>query len=106
MPTGTPGQTKIPDADIAKWCAANQNVLVTADQDFKGRWMRSGLLGTHGVEVIVFMRDLEGLSFQHATITKYLPNWQGTLSLDPYGYRVWDQPLNRPMRLRASKYRP
>ena len=105
-PTGVKGQTEAEDPDIASWCASHRYVLVTADSDFKGRWLRSGLLGERGVEVIVFSRDLEGLHVQHSLITKFLPKWQAELGLQEYGYRVWDQSLNGSIKQRRSKYRP
>ena len=100
-----PGQNKAADGKIAEWCAENQRVLVTVDSDFSGRWLRTGLLAQHGVEVIVFMKDIEGLSLQYQLIAKHLPMWQALLRPKPYGYRVWDQPLNRSLRERTSKHR-
>ena len=103
--TSTPGQNRAPDDLIAERCSNGGLVLVTADSDFRGRWLRSGVLGNHGVEVIVFTQDLQGLDQQHQVITRWLPRWKSELGRLPYGYRVWDQPVNRAIRLRPSKYR-
>jgi hypothetical protein len=96
------GQNDTPDETIAKWCGDNRYVLVTVDSDWRGRWLRSGLLKDHGVEVVVFSRDVPGLQPQHATITKHLPQWQDVLERQPYGHRVWQQYKNqnrlRPLR--------
>lgn len=85
------GQSRAPDEVIAPWCARTEHVLVTIDEDFKGRWIRSGLLAEHGVEVIVFDRDIIGLAEQHHRITMHLPHWQDELSGAPYAHRVWLQ---------------
>jgi hypothetical protein len=42
---------------------------VTTDQDFRGKWVRNGLLAKHGIEVIAFDRDVPGLRTQHERIT-------------------------------------
>jgi hypothetical protein len=100
-----PGQSPTADEVIARWCAATEWVLVTTDEDFRGRWWRSGLLRDHGVEVIVFDRDIAGLSEQHRRITLHYGDWQATLAANKYGFRVWRQgskgpprPLQRPSR--------
>ncbi len=103
--TSTPGQNRAPDELIAERCADGQIVLVTVDSDFRGRWLRTGVLANHGVEVIVFTKDLEGLDQQHQVVTRWLPNWKSELGKKPYGYRVWDQPVNRSLYRRKSKYR-
>ena len=89
------GHCHAPDEVIAPWCAKTQHVLVTIDEDFKGRWLRSGLLAAHGVEVIVFDKDIPGLTAQHLRITTCLPWWQRTLEPHPYGHRVWLQTRKR-----------
>ena len=81
------------------------NPYVGDFDDFRGRWMRSGVLANNGVEVIVFTQDLEGLDEQHRIVTKWLPRWKSELGRNPYRYRVWDQPVNRPIRRRPSKHR-
>jgi hypothetical protein len=68
--------------------------LVTIDSagfSFNGRWVRTGLLARHGVEVIVFDRDIKGITEQHRRLTAHLPYWQSELERQPYGYRVWHQ---------------
>ena len=67
--TLTFGQNDTPDEIIAEWCGPSQHVLVTVDADFRGRWLRSGLLAAHRVEVVVFSSDVPGLANQHATIS-------------------------------------
>ena len=89
------GQSPADDETIAKWCAATGRVLVTCDEDFRGRWVRSGLLERHGVEVIVFDEELAGLRAQHREITRHLPHWQQELGLHQPGHRVWLQSRHR-----------
>jgi len=85
------GQCQAPDPVISDWCAKTENVLVTSDTEFHGRWVRSGLLSQHGVEVIVFAEQIPGLQEQHRRVTRHLPAWMSTLGVNPYGYRVWVQ---------------
>lgn len=91
-PSGTVhGQHPAQDAEIAKWCAVAEYVLITCDQDFRGRWVRSGLLREHNVEVVVFTEELSGLREQHARVTRHLPYWEQELSKQPFAFRVWEQ---------------
>jgi hypothetical protein len=87
----TPGQSNVEDPDIAKWVADSERVLVTIDSDFRTRWIKTGLLQRHGVEVIVFTQDLKGLREQFGRVVKHLPYWATDLREYPYGYRVWEQ---------------
>jgi len=87
----TVGQCNVQDEDVAPWCADNRFVLVTIDRGFKTRWIKSGLLADHGVEVIVFAKDIKGPRAQHEAITKRLPHWMAVLGQYPYGFRVWEQ---------------
>lgn len=89
--TGTPGQSRATDEEIARWCAQTEHVLVTVDEDFRGRWVRSGVLAAEGVEVIVFNRPPIGLDEQHLEVTRHLPYWKSTLEKSPYQHRVWAQ---------------
>jgi hypothetical protein len=92
MGSAVVGRSPTPDEVIAKWCAATGRVLVTCDEDFRGRWVRSGLLCKHGVEVIVFEKELAGLEEQHHRVTMHYPWWQLTLRntsrLTGYGFRA------------------
>jgi hypothetical protein len=93
------GQSLAPDDQIAEWCAKTEYVLVTLNsQDFAGygRWVRNGLLAKHGVEVIVYDRDIKGLQEQHRRLTANLERWTQALETFPYGHRVWDQGLRGP----------
>ena len=85
------GQCNVQDEEIAPWVASLGMVLVTIDSDFQTRWVKSSLLSNHGVEVIVFSRDLKGPREQHDRITLNMPHWQSTLVPFDYGYRVWSQ---------------
>ena len=85
------GQCNVLDEDVAPWVAANELVLVTIDTGFLTKWVKTGLLRNHGVEVIVFSRDLKGLREQHGRIVKHLPHWIEDLGQHAYGYRVWEQ---------------
>lgn len=87
----TPGCCDIADEEIAEWCAREKQTLVTIDEDFRGRWVRTGLLKKFGVEVIVFDKDVKGLDEQHRRITLHLPYWHLALGPGPYAYRVWTQ---------------
>lgn len=99
------GQCKAEDGEIAKWCSENGRVLVTGDEDFSGRWVRSGELAKHGVEVVVFDRELAGLRTQHERITRHLPHWVRALSAYPAGHRVWVQGERLDPRLQEGKRR-
>lgn len=91
-PPGTPrGRQPRPDSDVAKWCGQTSHVLVTIDTDFHTRWIKTGLLAAHGVEVVVFSEDLKGLTAQHARVTRHYPYWQSVLGRGPYLHRVWMQ---------------
>lgn len=90
-----PGQQNAEDEDIAKWCATTETTLVTADEDFRGRWVRSGALMRHGTEVIVFKKQLVGLDVQHRIITVCLPGWHQRLDPQAYAHRVWEQDPGR-----------
>jgi hypothetical protein len=85
------GQCNASDADISAWCARTEHVLVTSDREFYGRWIRSGMLAEHGVEVIVFSELIPGLAEQHRRVTKHLPAWISVLGVNPYAHRVWVQ---------------
>lgn len=85
------GQCNATDAQIVEWCAKTEHVLITVDQEFYGRWARSGLLQKHGVEVIVFTQDLQHVRYQHSEVTRHLPYWEMELCRQPYGHRVWAQ---------------
>lgn len=67
------GQCDAEDPDIASWCAARDQVLVTLDADFKVRRARGQTLVGLGAEAIVIEYDLSGRpSRQHAEITRLL----------------------------------
>lgn len=85
------GQQRAEDEEIARWCAQTETVLVTIDSDFQSRWVRSGALQRAGVEVIVFTKDLKGLSEQHRVVTACIPRWCQVLGRDAYAHRVWLQ---------------
>ena len=91
------------DKEIVAWCAGHAHVLVTSDGDFKGRWIRSGLLASHGVEVIVFNQDIQGINNQQCRITKHLPEWQSDLEGQPYAHHVWIQHKKRRLRLKEGR---
>ena len=99
------GQCNAADEEIAKFCATAEYVLVTTDTDFNGRWVRSGLLKEHNVEVIVFITELPGLTEQHRRITAHLPYWEQELSRLPYGFRVWEQDRRLKPTLRVGQGR-
>jgi hypothetical protein len=96
------GQNRTPDEEIARWCAQTETVLVSTDEDFRGKWVRLGVLSTLGVEAIVFDHDLEGLRLQHERITKHFPVWEMELGRQPYGHRVWNQGVRNRVRLMPS----
>jgi hypothetical protein len=97
-----PGQCDLDDSAIAIWCGKANRVLVTCDQDFRTRWLKSGLLAREGVEVIVFSRNIAGLAEQHRRVTLHLPDWIKLLEQQGYGHRVWEQPTRGLLRLRRS----
>ncbi len=85
------GQSDAPDEDVARWCAANERVLVTCDDDFRGRTARTAGLTELGLEVIVFVAQLRGLDNQVDTISHRVTTWQDQLGALPYGPRAWIQ---------------
>jgi hypothetical protein len=85
------GQSPVEDEVIARWCGTGGHVLVTIDGDFRARWVRSGLLATHDVEVIVFHRDILGLAEQHRRVTLAYEGWVQALCRHDAGHRVWEQ---------------
>jgi Domain of unknown function (DUF5615) len=105
MESDVVGRSPTPDEVIAKWCATAKRVLVTCDEDFRGRWVRSGLLKKHGVEVIVFEKELAGLDEQHHRITMHYPWWQSTLGKHKPAHRVWLQGSRRSPREQKAEVR-
>jgi hypothetical protein len=104
------GQCRAPDEVIAEWCAQTEHVLISTDEDFRGKWVRNGYLAQHGAEVIAFAKDLPTLRRQHERITRLFPIWEQALSRNPYGYRVWiqgsaTQPVESKSRTRKAKTR-
>jgi hypothetical protein len=99
----TVGQCNVQDQDVAPWCSDNGLVLVTIDAGFATRWVKSGLLANHGVEVIVFAKDIKGPRAQHEAITRHLPHWMETLGKVTYGFRVWEQTTKLEPSLKIGK---
>lgn len=85
------GRSDASDEDVACWCAANERVLVTCDDDFRGRRARTAGLTELGLEVIVFVAQLRGLQHQIDSISCRLIAWQDQLGALPYGPRAWIQ---------------
>lgn len=85
------GRSAAPDEQIAKWCEAAGRILVTVDDDFKGRTARTQLLTTLGLEVVVFDWQPVGLSEQHRVVTRYYHQWLVDLIEESAGPRVWVQ---------------
>ncbi len=54
LSTTSRGRSNAPDEDVARWCTANERVLVTCDDDFRGRRTRTAGFTETGLEVIVF----------------------------------------------------
>ena len=82
------GQCRAPDELIAEYCGTNEIVLVSIDSEFRGKWVRSGVLRKENVEVIVYP-DLIGLRTQVERVVLCYPHWQAALTQRPYGFRVW-----------------
>lgn len=93
------GISRAPDETIAKWCGATGHVLITVDDDFKGRRARTRLLTTLGAEVIVLSFQPIGLEEQHRAITHFRPKWLTTLCEEDSGERVWEQKRTGPLKL-------
>jgi len=66
-------------------------VLVTCDDDFRGRTARTVKLAETGLEVIVFVAQLRGLQNQIDTISQKVTAWQDQLRGLPYAQRIWLQ---------------
>lgn len=90
--TEVAGRAPAEDEDIAKWCAATGYILVTVDDDFRGRTARTKLLAQVGAEVIVLQWQPAGLEEQHRVVTNLLSKWRDALPRVPEGGRVWLQP--------------
>lgn len=86
------GQSGADDATVAKWCSATGYVLITCDNDFRAKWVRSGLLASLGVETIVFGWQPRGAKEQHRLITGFYDKWTDQLKHHTAGHRVWLQP--------------
>jgi len=85
------GRSDASDENIARWCAENEVVLVTCDDDFRGRTARTSALTKYGVEVIVFAYQICGLQNQIDTVARCVTSWQKRLEVLPYEGRVWIQ---------------
>lgn len=85
------GQSPASDERIAKWCAVMKRILVTVDDDFKGRTARNALLSTLGAEVIVLDWQPTGLAERHRFVTHFYHRWIEDLSHFEAGPRVWIQ---------------
>ncbi|MDE0162660.1 MAG: DUF5615 family PIN-like protein [Acidimicrobiaceae bacterium] len=85
------GRSDASDEDVARWCAANERVLVTCDDDFRGRRARTSGLTELGLEVIMFVAQLRGLQYQIDTIARRVTAWQDHLGVLLYGPRTWIQ---------------
>lgn len=85
------GRSNAPDNEVARWCVGNERVLVTCDDDFRGRTDRTASLTESGLEVIVFVSELRGLHNQIDTVSRRAVHWQDRLGDLPYGPRVWLQ---------------
>jgi Domain of unknown function (DUF5615) len=49
-----PGRCAASDETLIEWAGETETVLMTADRDFEGVWVRQGTMKRYGVEVIVF----------------------------------------------------
>lgn len=87
----TVGHAPAEDEQIAKWCAATGYILITVDDDFRGRNTRTELLANVGAEVIVLGWQPSGLEEQHQVVTSRLPKWRSALTAHSAGGRVWLQ---------------
>jgi len=85
------GRSPAKDEEIAKWCSETGWILVTIDDDFKGRTARTKLLTSLGAEVVVFAWQPIGLAEQHRVVTKYYHRWLIDLAALVPGQRVWLQ---------------
>jgi len=98
-----PGRSGAKDESVAKWCAATGYILITCDDDFSGRWVRTGLLKREGVETIVFTWQVRGLQEQHREITARYDAWANKLAALPEGHRVWLQRRRGPLQLQRER---
>ncbi len=85
------GNCNVPDPRIAQWCGEQQRVLVTLDHDFRTKWLKGKVLADAGAEVIVFSKDIKGLTAQHLRVTKHISHWISDLGAGSYEHRVWMQ---------------
>ena len=66
---------KASDAEIADWCAEEDWILVTSDQDFRSRELRVRAYLGRGVDVILCTRQPSGLREQLELIVFNYPRW-------------------------------
>jgi len=66
---------KASDAEIADWCAEQDWILVTSDQDFRSRDLRLRAYLGRGVDVILCTRQPAGLREQLELIVFSYPRW-------------------------------
>lgn len=94
-----PGQSTRSDEDIAAWCARAGLVLVTLDDDFRARTVKTAILAGLGVEVIVISHPVAGAEMQLLTLLRLRESWCRTIADLPSGGRIWVQDRRRPLAL-------
>ncbi len=82
---------KASDADIADWCAEQDRILVTSDQDFRSRELRVRPYLGRGVDVILCTRQPAGLREQLELIVFSYPRWLEVVAGSSRHPQLWLQ---------------
>ncbi len=82
---------KASDAEIADWCAEEDWILVTSDQDFRSRELRVRAYLGRGVDVILCTRQPSGLREQLELIVLNYPRWLEVIAGSARHPQLWLQ---------------
>ncbi len=82
---------KASDAEIADWCAEQDWILVTSDQDFRSRELRVRAYLGRGVDVILCTRQPAGLREQLELIVFNYPRWLEATASSSRHPQLWLQ---------------
>ncbi len=86
---------KATDAQIAEWCAEQDWILVTSDQDFRSRQLRVRAYLGRGVDVILCTRQPANLREQLELIVLNYPRWLEAITGSSRHPQLWLQPRLR-----------
>jgi hypothetical protein len=93
-----PGRCGASDETLIEWAGKTETVLVTADDDFQGIWLRQGTMSQFGTEVIVFDFMPSGPIGHLQHIIRNYERWMSELERQPY-----QQPERKELLLKQGK---